>query len=175
MDFFQVVKDRKSIRNFREVGVSEEDLKKIIECAIAAPSAGNVQPWEFVMVRSKDRKVALARAALNQEFIAEAPVAIVVLANLKKSSLAYGERGATLYCLQDTAAAIENMLLAAHALGLGACWVGAFRESEVARVVNATFEVRPIAIISIGYPASIPRRTSRRSLEEVTHNEIFGG
>jgi nitroreductase len=173
MDVFEAIYGRRSVRAYRKNDVSEEQLNKILDAARHAPSAGNIQPWEFVVVRDSNRKMALARAALNQFFIAEAPVVVVVCANQARSSRGYGSRGASLYCLQDTAAAIQNMLLAVHALGLGACWVGAFNESKAAEVLNTPEGVRPIAIIPIGHPGEKPHPTSRRSLKEIVHYEKF--
>ncbi len=173
MDIFECIKGRRSIRAFTSDPVREEDLKKILEAAIYAPSAGNLQSWEFVIVRDKDRKLQLARAALNQTFIAEAPVVIVVCANLARSGRIYGERGRTLYCIQDTAAAIQNILLTAYALGYGTCWVGAFREEDASKILKLPPDVRPVAIIPIGRPAERPAPRPRMPLDKVVHYEVF--
>lgn len=173
MDIFECIKGRRSVRAFTSDPVREEDLKKILEAAIHAPSAGNLQSWEFVMVRDKDRKLQLAKAALNQTFIAEAPVVIVVCANLARSGRIYGERGRTLYCIQDTAAATQNILLTAYALGYGTCWVGAFREEDLRKILKLPSDVRPVAIIPIGRPAESPAPRPRTPLDRVLHHEVF--
>jgi len=173
LDVLEAIKGRRSVRNFRDKEVSKSKLEKIIECGTLAPSAGNLQPWEFVVVRDSQRKRALAAAALHQNFVAEGSVVIVVLANESRSARIYGRRGAELYSIQDTAAAIQNMLLAAHGMGLGACWVGAFDEDAVAEVVGARNHVRPVGIIAIGYPRYIPEPTSRRKVTEVIHEEMY--
>ncbi len=173
MDVFEAIRERRSIRSFRPDPIPEQHVQKILEAACLAPSAGNCQPWEFVLVRHPERKRALADAALGQEFIAEAPLVIVVCANVSRSAWRYGERGKKLYCIQDTAAAVQNILLAAHALGYGACWVGAFLDEEVARVINAPENVRPVAIIPIGKPAERPARPRRLPLSQVCHEEHF--
>jgi len=164
---------RRSVRAYTSEEVSEEEVEKLIEAARWAPSAGNIQPWEFVIVKNAETKRKLADAALNQTFIEEAPVVIVVCANVERSSWGYGSRGANLYCLQDTAAAIENMLLVACALGLSTCWVGAFHEDEVAKVINTPRGVRPVAIVPVGRGAEKPRAPRKRSLEEIVHYETF--
>jgi len=146
---------------------------KIIDAARLAPSAGNIQPWEFVVVRDPEIKRGLSAAALDQTFIEEAPVVIVVCANQLRSARGYGTRGVNLYCLQDTAAATQNMLLAACALGLATCWVGAFNEEEARRVLNIPNGVRPVAIVPVGHPAEKPEAPERRSLSEIVHNETF--
>ncbi|MEM1586389.1 MAG: nitroreductase family protein [Candidatus Bathyarchaeia archaeon] len=173
MDIFEVIKFRRSIRSFTREDVSDEQIEKILEAARWAPSAGNLQPWEFIVIRRPDIKREVARAALNQTFIEEAPVVIVVCANEVRSGSIYGSRGVNLYCIQDTAAAIENMLLAACAIGLGACWVGAFNEEEVRRILNVPRGIRPVAIIPIGYPSERPSPPRRRPLKEIVHHETF--
>jgi len=171
LELFEAIFGRRSIRAFKKDDIPEDYLLKLIDAARFAPSAGNLQPWEFVIVKSFERKKALAKAALNQSFIFEAPVAIVVCANEARSARYYGERGAKLYCIQDTAAAIQNLLLAAYGLGLGACWVGAFNEAEVAKVIEADKGIRPVAIIPIGFPLEKPSPPSRRSIKEIIHKE----
>ena len=174
MDVFQAIKERRSIRAFSSEAVRDDDLTKMLEAAIWAPSAGNLQPWEFIIVKSPAKKKEIARAALYQMFIAEAPVVIVVCANIPKTSRVYGERGSSLYCIQDTAAAIQNLLLAVHALGYGACWVGAFREEEVKKILKLPQYVRPVAIIPIGKPAEKPKPPRRVSIDEITYYEEYG-
>jgi nitroreductase len=173
LDLFKAIKQRRSVRAYTREDVSEEEVKKLIEAARWAPSAGNIQPWRFVIVRDAEVKRKLAEAALNQTFIEEVPVVIVVCADEARSSQGYGNRGATLYCIQDTAVATQNILLAAYALGLGTCWVGAFREELVKKALNAPMNMRPVAIIPVGHAAERPRAPSRRSLEEIVHYETF--
>jgi nitroreductase len=173
LDVFEAIETRRSIRTFTNEKVSDEEVQKLIDAARRAPSAGNIQPWEFVIVRNSNKKHKLSVAALNQTFINEAPVVIVVCADEPRSSWSYGSRGASLYCLQDTAAAIQNMLLAACALGLGTCWIGAFHENEVTKVVNAPIGVRPIAIIPVGHTAEKPRARQKRPLKKIVHHETF--
>jgi nitroreductase len=173
MDLFEAIQGRRSVRSYDKGDLASEDLRKILEAAMCAPSAGNRQSWEFVVVKSNQTKAALAEAAYGQEFIAQAPVVIVVFANLTRSASRYRERGRDLYSIQDTAAAVQNILLASHALGYGSCWVGAFDESKVARVVSAPPQRRPVAMVPIGRPAESPESRSRFSLEEVVHLERF--
>lgn len=169
MELFEAVRGRRSVRSYGEGDLHEDHLKQILEAAICAPSAGNLQSWEFVIVRNNEGKRALAEAAYGQDFITEAPVVIVVCANRTRSASRYKERGRSLYSIQDTAAAIQNILLAAYALGYGSCWVGAFDEEKAAVIVHAPPEVRPIAIIPLGRPAESPEARSRLSLDRVAH------
>ncbi|MGY4707173.1 nitroreductase family protein [Candidatus Bipolaricaulota sp. J31] len=163
----EIVKGRRSIRKFKPDPVPENDLVEILEAAIWAPSAGNAQPWRFIVVRDPGIKRKLVVAALGQDFIAEAPVVIVVCTDLERARRAYGDRGVGLYCIQDTAAAIQNMLLLAHAKGLGTCWVGAFSEEEVCEALALPEGLRPVALVPLGYPAQKPRPRPRRPLDEV--------
>nr|MDO8082482.1 nitroreductase family protein [Candidatus Freyarchaeota archaeon] len=169
MDVFEAINKRRSTRRYKSENVSEEQVKKLLEAAIMAPSGGNMQPWDFIIVRDKDQKKALARAALGQMFIATAPVVIVVCANKPRTARRYGDRGAELYSLQDTAAATENILLAATAMGLAGCWVGAFDDDAVSSVFGLPTYVRPVAILPIGVPGEFPRAPPRMPLSDVTH------
>jgi len=173
LDIFEAIRKRRSIRAFTHEDVSKEEVEKLLDAARYAPSAGNIQPWEFIVIRDSRIKRKLAMAALDQAFIEEAPVVIVVCANEMRSSQGYGSRGATLYCLQDTAAAIQNMLLTACTLGLGACWVGAFHEENVRETMSIPGGVRPIAIIPVGHPAEKPETRFKRALSEIVHYETY--
>jgi nitroreductase len=173
MELSEAIKGRRSIRAFKKQNVPEKIIEKLIDAASWAPSAGNIQPWEFVIVRKPAVKKKLAQAALNEAFVEEAPVVIVVCANGKRSSMGYGVRGSTLYCIQDTAAAAQNILLTAYSLGLGACWVGAFNEDATKKAVNAPEEIRPVAIIPVGYANEVPSQRDRRPLSRIMHKESF--
>jgi nitroreductase len=173
MDVFDAIKGRRSVRAFKRGAIKDDDLKKILEAARWAPSAGNRQPLEVVVVRDETVKQRLAQAARGQDFIIDAPVVLVVCANVAKTSSRYGERGADLYCIQDTAAATQNIHLAAYALGYATCWIGAFDEEEAAEVVDAPRGVRPIAIIPIGKPAEKPSAPQRIPLSKIVHEEKF--
>ena len=169
MDFWQAMEARQRVRVFnQESDVPPEIVTRLLHAATRAPSAGNCQPWHFFVVRDQETKKALARAALNQWFLGEAPVVIVVCADPDRSARRYGDRGRYLYSLQDTAAATENLLLAAVASGLGACWVGAFDEDAAAEALDLSSHLRPVAMVPIGYPAEQPRhRTDRLPLDSV--------
>ena len=173
LDVFEAIKERRSIRAYTDEKVSDKDVERLIDAARWAPSAGNIQPWEFVVVKEGETKRRLSDAALNQTFIETAPVVIVVCADLNRSSMGYGSRGKNLYSLQDTAAATENIILAAQELGLATCWVGAFREEEVAKAVKAPRNLRPVAVVPVGHPAERPVAPPKRSVNENVHYETF--
>lgn len=173
MDVLDAIRGRRSIREFKSNRINENDLKKILDAGRLAPSAGNCQPLELVVVKNERIKRELANAAFGQNFVAEAPVVIVVCANVARTSSRYGRRGTELYYIQDTAASTQNILLAAHALGYGTCWIGAFDESAAARAINAPPQVRLVAIIPIGKPAEKPAPTSRLPLSKIVHYDGF--
>jgi nitroreductase len=174
MDLFEAIHSRRSVRRFKPGDIPAEILHRIIDAGHWAPSAGNLQPAEFIIVRDDNTKNQLVQAALGQEFIAQAPVVIVVCADTQRSAMKYGERGKILYSIQDTAAAVQNMILAAHDLGLSTCWVGAFFEDRVAEVVGAPPGVVPVAIVPIGYSDSKPIAPQRSDLMDVVHFEKYG-
>lgn len=173
MDVGKAIKERRSIRNYKPDPIPEEDLTKILDAGRWAPSSGNTQPLELVVIKDQETRKELARAARGQSFIAEAPVAIVVCANVPRTEKRYGKRGRELYIIQDTAAATENILLMAYALGYGTCWVGSFIDEEVEKVIDAPEEIRPLAIISLGKIAKKPKTPPRRDLENIIHMNSF--
>ena len=167
-DFFTTIQERRSVRKFKQEPIPSSVIEKIIAAGALAPSAGNVQPWKFYVVRQPEHKRSLAAAAWGQKFVAEAPVVIVVVAETAQCAAKYGSRGSELYAVQDTAAATENILLSAFALGLGGCWVGAFDEGQIRQILGLSQTQRPLAIIPLGYPADAPRTRQLKSTSEVT-------
>lgn len=158
---------RFSCRRYAGDPVPDGVLAELLEAARWAPSAGNLQPWRFVVVHSEAVRRHLAEAAFGQTFLVEAPVVVVFCAVADESGRRYGVRGRTLYCLQDTAAAVENLLLAAAMHDLGTCWVGAFDEQAAARALDLDPAWRPVALVPVGRPAEQPRGRRRRPADEI--------
>jgi nitroreductase len=158
---------RQSCRSFRHDDLKGGDMEKLMEALRWAPSAGNSQPWFFYVVTNQEKKDELSRAAFGQSFIADAPVVFVVCANADESSRSYGERGRGLYCLQDTAAATENLLLAATALGYGCCWIGAFQEQAVSTAIGIPQHLRPVAMVPVGLVRSVGARSGRKEADAI--------
>jgi nitroreductase len=148
--------------------VEAEKVLQVLSAANAAPSAGNLQGYEIFRVTRDKQRTALARAALDQYFVSQAPVVLVFCANQARSAAKYGERGARLYAVQDATIACAFAVLAATALGLGTVWVGAFDDAAVQRVLDR-HDLLPVAIVPIGYPAEEPEPTARRSLADLVH------
>ncbi len=165
-DVIACMEERRSIRRLGGE-VSDATIGRLLEAAVLAPSAGNRQPWFFYVVKNREIKEQLVQAAHGQSFLLDAPVVIVACADPEESAARYGDRGRYLYCLQDTAAAVENLLLAATAYGLGTTWVGAFSEDLVANALNMPQEHRPVAIIPVGLPQDEPKPRPKKNLDDL--------
>ncbi len=171
MEFFDVVKERHSVRAYTSQSIESEKLRQILEAINQAPSAGNLQAYEIYLVCDAKRKTALAKATRGQEFLAQAAVILVFCAHAARSAGRYGKRGIDLYCVQDATIACTLAMLAATALGLSTVWVGAFDEDKARRAIEAPEAHRPVAMLPVGYPAESPRISSRRSLNDLLHVE----
>ncbi len=174
MEFEELVRTRCMVRAFRPDPVPEELIEKLLSQAVRAPSAGNLQAWEFVVVQEPERRRRLAEAAVRQTFVAEAPVVIVACRNMERNAAKYGGRGRDFYNVIDVSLASMVILLAAHNEGLGACFVGAYLDREVSRILGLPEHVRPVGIIPIGWPAESPTPTERMAPAQVAHYERFG-
>ncbi len=163
-DVLKLIKCRRSVRRFSSLDVEKHQIDLILDAAKWAPSAGNLQARDFILIKDIKQKRKIASAALNQNFIIAAPVVIVACANRMKSSKRYGFRGESLYCIQDTTASIQNMLLTIHSMGLSSCWVGAFDEKQIKDILKMPEDACPIAIIPVGYSDENPQ-TPTRSIE----------
>lgn len=171
MDLYEAFDVRRSVRSFLRKEVEEEKVARILRNAVKAPSAGNLQAWEFVVVKDEEMKRELCGAALGQEAIIEAPVVIVVCGDAARSARKYGQRGKHFYFVVDAALAASYILLGVASEGLGSVYIGAFEDERVAETLGLPEHVKPIAIIPIGYPAERPGKTPRMPLEKVLHKE----
>ncbi|GAN34445.1 MAG: nitroreductase family protein [Candidatus Brocadia sp. AMX2] len=165
MEILKAIKERRSIRSFQKKDISGEIVDKLIDALIWAPSAGNLQARKFLFVKDAKLKKGIVSSALGQSFIAEAPLVIVGCTDSRISGR-YGERGVYLYSIQDVAASIMGMMLVAHENGLGTVWVGAFDEEEVFNLLNLPENLRPVAIVPVGYPLVTPPPPPRVSKHE---------
>jgi nitroreductase len=165
MDVLEAIRTRRSIRKFRPKPIPNEKLKTILEAGRLAPSAGNRQPWFFVVVKDPERKKALAMAAGNQTFIADAGVIIVALGDPEASPR---------WFRQDPMIAVEHMVLATTGLGYGTCWIGAFDEEEVKRLLRVSNVLTVIALLPIGFPNESPLSRPRKPLKEIFFLEECG-
>lgn len=174
MDALECIKTRRSVRRFKDQPIPFELIGNILEAGRLAPSAGNIQEWNFILVTDYKTREDIGLAACMQTWMNDAPVHIVVCSNPGKSERFYGDKGEKFYCIQNSSAAIENMLLAAHAQGLGACWVGACDEDKVRRAVNIPDNIRVMGIIPIGYSDEEPRMPDKYPLTDVVFIDSWG-
>jgi nitroreductase len=174
VEFGRVVKQRRMCREYTDQYVSDEQVERILDLAMRYPSAGHTQPQEFIVIRDQGVKDGLYRAALEQEYVSEAPVVIAVVSDTARSAEVYGRRGIEFYSIIDGAFASMLILLAAVDEGLGAAFVGAFDDGEVSRVLSLPRHVRPIGLISIGHCAERPRKFRRRPRKEILHRDRYG-
>jgi nitroreductase len=159
MDAMTALTTRRCVRKYKPDPVARELLEKIVDAGRLAPTARNVQPWEFVVVTDAERRRKLADISEFGKFIADAPACIVVLSKPTK------------YYLEDGCAATTNMLNAAAALGLGSCWVAGDKKPYAAQILSvcgAPPDMKLISLIAIGQPAEIPS-PAKRALNEVLH------
>ncbi len=166
MDILEVIKTRRSIRKYKPALISEEQIDKILEAGRWAPSADNSQPWRFIVLRSEEIRKKLADTLTWGRFLSQAPLGIAITVNPRASN----------HPVEDGAAATQNMLLEAHSLGLGACWIGTYgsgNEESAKKVLNVPKDERLLSVIAIGHPAESPQRT-RRKLDEVTFTDRYG-
>ncbi len=167
-DFFETVRHRHSIRQYQtDMAVEPEKLHAILEMAIAAPSAGDLQAYHIIVAQDQDIRDALRKAASDQPFISQAPVCLVFCSDAERSAEQFGDRGRSLYALQDATIAATYAQLAIVAAGLGSTWVGHFDEKEVGGILGLDAQLTPVALLSMGYPAELPEPTSRRHLDEM--------
>ncbi len=165
MDFFDVIEKRQSVRKYAAKPVEQHKLDVILAAANRAPSAGNFQSYEIYVIRSKEGRAKLAAATFDQGFIADAAVLLVFCTNPSRCEYDVAETCA----LEDATIACTFAMLAATALGLSSCWIGALDPRKVAQIVHCPNGVVPISILTIAYPRESPERTTRRSLNDLVH------
>ncbi len=171
MDFYDVVKQRTSIRSYKPDPIPDDVLGRILEAGRLAPSAKNYQPWKFIVVRDQAIRQALVPACKNQASVGQAPVVICaccVVDQVWKGMGGYWSAEAV-----DITIALEHMILAAAAEGLGTCWIGAFLEAEVKKVLAIPDGIKPIALTPLGYPATEAKPRSRKPLSEIVCDDKY--
>lgn len=165
METLKAIYERKSIRKYTAQYVSIDTIKELLKAGMHAPSAGNEHPWDFIVVRDSEKLLKITEVQHYSNMLKEAKVAIIVCGNLKKVKY----QG---YWIQDCSAATENILLAAHSLGLGAVWLGVYPDEDVVEGISKIFDlpqhIIPLSIVSIGYPAE-KRTTKDRYKEDAVH------
>ena len=174
MDVFEAIITRRSIRKYQQKPVEWDKIVTILEAGKFAPTAGNIQNFKFVATKDEDTRKQHAEACLQQTWMTEAPVHITIFSEPERLKRFYGIRGERLYDIQGCAAAIQNMLLTAHSLGLGSCWVGAFDENKMRYIHNLPESISVHGIVTIGYPAEQPTVPAKFRIEHIVFIEKWG-
>jgi nitroreductase len=161
MGIFDTIKDRRSIRSYKDERIPKDEIEKLLEAARLAPSAGNRQNWKFIVVENEQIKSQLVTASNNQAFVGTASH---IIAGVGDSAQKWHQ--------VDLAIALEHIVLEAVELGLGTCWIGAFNEDEVKRILKIPQDKKVVALLTVGFPAESPSVRPRKALEEiVAYNE----
>jgi len=172
MDIYEVIRKRRSVRKYRPEPVPDDVLNRILDAGRIAPSAKNLQPWHFVIVKDPAVKKDLAAACRNQLWMADAAVIICGCADEKNC---YAKLGSLGFSFQvDLAIGLDHMILAATAEGLGTCWIAAYDEERVKKVLGIPDTLRVVCLTPIGYPAEVPAERGRKSLKEITSWDRYG-
>lgn len=159
----RVIKERRSIRKFLPRPIAQETIEEIVDCARFAPSAINIQPWHFIVVTDEAVRRKIADVCDYGKFVAQSPCCILVFCEDTK------------YYLEDGCAATENILLAAHALGIGSCWIAGDKKPygpAIGKLLKVPPKCRLVSLVALGYPAETPR-PSKKGLDEVLHWESW--
>ncbi len=165
------IRTRRSIRRYKPTPVPESLLKEVLNAARLAPSADNAQPWKIIVVMDEQAKAKLASACNGQKFIAQAPLALVACGLPEEAFQTVG--GYMSSHVIDASIALDHLTLAAHAHGLGTCWVAWFKEEKVRELLGIPEDVRVIALTPLGYPDEAPEKTPRKNLEELVVYERY--
>ncbi|HHS12420.1 MAG TPA: methyltransferase domain-containing protein [bacterium] len=174
MELVEAIKSRRSIRKFKDQPVPKAEIEKMLDAARWAPSACNRQLWEFVVIRRKDIRERIAReACFGQKFLLGAPVIIAVFYDDTKERQDE-DHPAKHDSIQSASAAIQNMILTAHSLGLGSIWAGSIRHMmKLNKILHVPSSIRPVAIVAVGYPAETPKPPYRRPFQSFVHYDQY--
>lgn len=173
LDLYEVIEKRRSIRSYLPRQVEDDQLKRVLNAGRLAPSGKNAQAWKFIVTRKPELKQALVEACKGQRFIAEADCIITVCVDETEVYQKHG--GYTTSFMADGAIAMQQMMLAATAEGLGTCWIGAFLEDKVRKVLGVPEPYRIIGLTPLGYPRETGRDRGRKPLEEIVLWETWNG
>jgi len=171
-DFLDFLKNRSSVRRYESEPLTEEEIEYVLACASTAPSAGNLESWDVIVITDEEVKAALAQAAFDQKHVEQAAAIFAVCANYVRSMSRYGERG-ILYGLEDATIACTYMMLAAHAKKLHSCWTGSFNDDEVREILTLPQHIRPIALLAVGRGNPPSLLTGRMDIGGHVHRDTW--
>ena len=183
MDILGPIQSRRSIRKYKDTPVGEDQINALLESARIAPSGSHTQPWHFIVVRSARMKEQIMTVCHKQAWMLQAPVFIACVADIRcrlkgdKPQLIDEEspEPEVKLIIRDTAVAIEHIVLQAESMGLSTCWIAWFEQKEIRPVLKIPSDKYVLAVIVVGHGDEAPRSIRRRSLDEITHHEVWGG
>ncbi len=167
-EFYDLISSRHSVRAFKEQELPKEIIEKILHTAQRAPSAGNLQSYQILVITDKEVQKRLVAASHDQNYIAQASAVFVFCADPQNAAKEYGIRGKQLFCIQDATIACAYAQITTHSLGLSSVWIGAFDEYKVNQILDVG-QLRPVAILPVGYADETPEVTDRRPQNEIIH------
>ena len=173
MDFYEVIRTRRSVRSFKGDPIPEKVLNKVLEATRVAPSGGNRQPWKFILVKDDKLKQKMISMCNNQTFVAEAPV--IVVACGQRQPMNRGGYMGEMSMLLDISIAFTHLILAARAEGLGTCWIGAFDNERIKKLLHVPEGYEVVAATPLGYPAEdvFTEPRNRKDLDEIVSLNKF--
>jgi nitroreductase len=173
LDVFETISKRKSIRSYNPTPIPISILKNVLDAARLTPSAGNAQPWHFIIIKDEDKRIRIAKGCRYGEFLAESPVIIVACGDKEESSRWYAI---------DTAIALEHLVLVATDKGLGTCWIGSFNQEDIRKILRIPEKFEVIALMALGYPRRkvdllaklLHLIRPRKKLNDIISLEVYG-
>jgi len=169
MDVLEAIATRRSIRSYKSKAVEQHKLDHVLEAARLAPSGANRQTWKFVVARDAQVRKRIAEITRGQDFVAEAPVVIAAVATDTAVTTGSGEPAHRI----DMAIAVDHMTLAAHSLGLGTCWIGAFDQRGAEKVLEVPEGQEVVVLLTLGYAAAEGVFRGRKPIEEIISYERY--
>jgi len=166
--FFNLISSRHSVRAFKNIPIPEDVINTIVDASIRGPSAGNLQSYQIFIVSKRTEKEKLVEAAHGQNYIHEAPIVMIFCADPIRCSVEYGSRGEQLFSIQNATIACVYSQITAHSLGLSSVWIGSFDEEKVCDILKLK-NLKPVAILPIGFANEIPQITTRRPIDQIIH------
>ena len=170
MDVMEAIRTRRSVRGYKAEPIPQETLDQVLEAFRLAPSANNEQPWKLIVVSEAEVRKKVAEVCWNQTFIAEAPIVLVACGLPNQSQIG----GQITSVWVDVAIAVDHLTLAARSLGLGTCWIGAFEEDGLKKLLGIPKDVRVVAVTPLGYPRREGGTARRKPIREVVCRERYG-
>jgi len=172
MDVFDAIKGRRSVRRYKPDSVPDELIERILDAARWAPSAGNIQPWKFIVI--KDKNLLELVKKVSPGYLGEAPLAILVCSDKERAYRVGGTMGRDYLSVSDCSMAVENMVLTAYALGLGTCIVKSFSRIAVKEILEIPEGIEPELLVVIGYPVQKPTPPARIPFRDMVYLNRYG-